>query len=67
MLPVINVIFNCESSEGKEKSFPFLSISCSAMSLVDRHCQLLAEVAVIFPIEFIKTFCQFVLLCSHFG
>lgn len=66
MLHVINVTFNCASSEGKDKSFPFLSISCSAVYLVDRHCKLLAEVAVIFLTEFIKAFCQFVLLCSFF-
>lgn len=49
MLHVINVKFNGASSEMKEKSFLFLSTSCSAVYLVGRHCKLLAEVAVIFP------------------
>lgn len=64
MLHVINVTFNCASSEVKEKSFPFLSTSCSVVCLVDRHCKLLADVAVIFPTGFIKAFCQ-LYCCAH--
>lgn len=54
MLHFINIMFDCASSEVKKKSLPFLSTSCSAVYLVDRHCKLLAEVAVIFPAGFIQ-------------
>lgn len=64
MLHVINVTFSCASSEVKEKSFPLPSTSCSAVYLVDRHCKLLADVAVIFPAGFIKAFCRSY-CCAH--